>query len=201
MLKLSNEAGRAAWIQSTYITHDTEILAAEANQKYTEAGVELAKQAARFDGLNLPPELDRKMKLLKLGLTLPAPSDPAESEELSKLAAKLESIYGKGEYCRDAGKKESCLDVGTIGRIMANSRNPAELLDVWQGWRTISPPMRPDFARLVELTNKGAREPIRVADGWERSHRREARARCALTCCSEIRRDRPEKSKCISSTR
>ena len=41
---------------------------------------------------------------------------------------------------------------------MATSTNPAELLDVWKGWHTISPPMRKDFARFVELSNKGAVE-------------------------------------------
>jgi peptidyl-dipeptidase A len=41
---------------------------------------------------------------------------------------------------------------------MATSTNPAELLDAWRGWHTISPPMRKDFQRFVELSNKGARE-------------------------------------------
>ena len=41
---------------------------------------------------------------------------------------------------------------------MATSTNPAELLDVWKGWRTVSPPMRKDFTRFVELSNKGAVE-------------------------------------------
>ena len=41
---------------------------------------------------------------------------------------------------------------------MASSTDPAELLDVWKGWHTISPPMRKDFTRFVELSNKGAVE-------------------------------------------
>ncbi len=41
---------------------------------------------------------------------------------------------------------------------MATSTNPSDLLDAWRGWHTISPPMRRDFARFVELSNKGARE-------------------------------------------
>ena len=41
---------------------------------------------------------------------------------------------------------------------MAESRNYDELLDVWRGWHTISPPMRPKYTRLVELANQGARE-------------------------------------------
>ena len=41
---------------------------------------------------------------------------------------------------------------------MAKSRDPKELRDVWEGWHTISPPMRKDYPRFVELANKGARE-------------------------------------------
>ena len=57
-----------------------------------------------------------------------------------------------------AGERTTCLDIDEITKIMADSRDPSELLDVWAGWHTISPPMRKDFARFVELANKGARE-------------------------------------------
>ena len=50
------------------------------------------------------------------------------------------------------------MDIEAITRVMANSRNPDELLDAWRGWHNISPPMRKDFQRFVELSNKGARE-------------------------------------------
>ena len=41
---------------------------------------------------------------------------------------------------------------------MAKSRDPKELLDLWTGWHKISPPMRDKYARLVELSNQGAKE-------------------------------------------
>jgi peptidyl-dipeptidase A len=41
---------------------------------------------------------------------------------------------------------------------MRNSRDWDELLDAWIGWRTISPPMRKDYERLVALGDEGARE-------------------------------------------
>ena len=43
-------------------------------------------------------------------------------------------------------------------RILAESRDPQELLSAWQGWHSIAPPMRERYARLVELGNRGARE-------------------------------------------
>ena len=41
---------------------------------------------------------------------------------------------------------------------MAESRNEDELLDVWRGWHAIAPPMKPRYARFVELANQGARD-------------------------------------------
>jgi peptidyl-dipeptidase A len=150
------EASRAGWVQSTYITDDTEALAAKANERAINAGVEYAKKAARFDGLKLPAETARKLSILKNGLTLAAPSDPKESAEVTRIAAAMEGAYGKGKYCPQG--KEKCLDIQDITKIMAESRDAAELLDVWRGWHTISIPMRPQYRRFVELANKGARE-------------------------------------------
>jgi len=157
LLQLSNEASQAAWVQSTYITLDTEALAAKANERLISASVRLAKEAARYEKAALPEDLQRKLKLLKLAITLPAPSDPAEAAEMTKLAAGLESAYGKGKYC-PGGEEKKCLNIDEITRIMATSRDPKQLLDVWQGWHSIAPPMKKDFARVVEITNKGARE-------------------------------------------
>jgi peptidyl-dipeptidase A len=166
-LALGTEANHADWIHSNFITFDSEVLAAAADERAIAEGVRLAKGAVRFDGLKLPPDMARKMMLLKLGLTLAAPSDPALSAEVTRLGTSLEGTYGKGKWCPDnnitknsnknAGKKD-CLDVEDITRLMASGNNAAELLDAWRGWHSISPPMRGDFKRFVELSNQGARE-------------------------------------------
>ena len=51
-----------------------------------------------------------------------------------------------------------CMSLGDLSRTIASSRDPAELAELWLGWRRVSPPMRADFARFVELANEGARE-------------------------------------------
>ncbi len=100
------------------------------------------------------------MNVLKSGLVLAAPSNPAESAEVTRLGASLEGAYGKGKYCPEdpGGKSKPCMDIEAITRIFAESTDPNELLDAWRGWHTISRPMRKDFQRFVELSNKGARE-------------------------------------------
>ncbi len=156
LIAVSVEAGRASWVQSTYITEDTEILAAQANERMIHAAAELAKKAKKFDELQLPSDMTRKMKLLKLSLTLAAPSDPKESEELTRIVASMEGTYGKGKYCPEG--KGRCLSLEDLSRTLANSRDATELLDAWKGWHAIAPPMRNDFRRYVELANKGAKD-------------------------------------------
>jgi len=150
LLDLVNRAGRAQWVQATYITEDTDAIAAAANEAALAAGVELAKEATRFDGLALPPDVARQMKLLKLALVLPAPSDPAAQAEQSRLEVELKGMYGKGKY--------EGHPLNDLEKVMADSRDYDALLDAWRGWRTISPPMKPMYARTVELGNAGARE-------------------------------------------
>ncbi len=149
------KSSRASWIQSNFITHDTEGLAAEANKDLIAAQMRAAKGAARFAKLMLPDEMTRKLAKLRTAITLPAPDDPAKQTELSEIAASMESQYGKGKYCRPDG---TCLDINEISRIMVKSRDAAELADLWRGWHAISPPMKPQYARFVALANEGARE-------------------------------------------
>jgi peptidyl-dipeptidase A len=156
LLALNIDSGRADWIKDTYITDDTEAIDAKLDERTINAQVQYAKDATRFDGLSLDPPTARKLKLLKLSLTLATPKDPKESEELTRITAGLEGTYGKGKYCPSG--PASCKDIEQLTRIMAESRDPRQLLDAWTGWHAIARPMRQDFARYVELANKGAKE-------------------------------------------
>jgi peptidyl-dipeptidase A len=155
LLDLSTDSSRADWVRSTFITYDTELISSAADEKVIAEQVRLAKEATRFDALKLPPDMARKMMLLKLGMVLAAPADPARAKEMTQLSVTLEGDYGKGKWCP---QPDQCRDIEDITRIMANSTNAKELLDAWNGWHAISPPMRKDFARLAELANQGARE-------------------------------------------
>jgi peptidyl-dipeptidase A len=152
------DAQRASWIQSTYITHDTQIMSARENEKLINAGVELAKKAARYDRLDLPYDVRRKLEIIKLALTSPGPADPALTAEMTRIASELEAAYGAGKYCPPGKTGDACLDINEITNIMRTSRKPDELLAVWRGWHTVSPPMRDKYTRFVELMNQGAKE-------------------------------------------
>ena len=156
LLKLWIDSGRADWVRATHITEDTETLAAQANEKAISAAVAYAKKATRFDGLKLSDDVARKLTLLKLSLTLAAPADPKEAAEVTRIAASMEGVYGKGKY-KPEGASEP-LDLEALSKILAKSHDPKELADVWRGWHAIAPPIKKDFIRYVELANKGARE-------------------------------------------
>jgi peptidyl-dipeptidase A len=157
LLDLMIKAGRAQWVQETFITHDTEQLAADANQQVKAAVSELAAQSRRYDGMQLPEDVARKLKLIKLSVDIPAPQNPKESAELSRIDASLQSDYGKGKWCPD-GPAGKCLALNDLEHIMATSRDPVELEKAWAGWHAIAPPMKARYSRMVELANDGARE-------------------------------------------
>ncbi len=157
---LSVKWNQAAWVQATYITDDTEALSAEAQKNFAVAVQRLATQARRYERLNLPADVRRKFELLKLSLSAPPPADPQKAAELTRISVGLEADYGKGSYCRKSktnAAEQECLQITALSRIMAQSRDPEELRDIWNGWHQISPPMRDRYARFVELSNEGAR--------------------------------------------
>ena len=155
LAELEERAGRIAWVYQTYINEDTEKLAAAANEEFTTLSTQLATEARRYRDVKVDPEVRRKLDLLTRTLVLPAPRDSAKAGELSEIVAKLDGMYGKGEFCPEPG---TCWSLGDMERTLAQSRDPQEQLQAWQGWRTVSPPMKPLYARQVDLANQGARE-------------------------------------------
>jgi peptidyl-dipeptidase A len=158
MLRLGNEASEAGWVQNTYITPDTEAMAARANAAYMTAVTRFAKEAVRYDAVELPALERRQLTVLKNALTMAAPADEKEAQEFAQLVTEMEGTYGRGKYCSDGESGEACLDIEEITEILAKDRNATRLREVWDGWHSIAPPMKPSYVRFVELSNKGARE-------------------------------------------
>jgi peptidyl-dipeptidase A len=157
LLDLWIKDGRAQWVHETYITDDTEQMAADADQAVATVTAELAAQARPFDKLKLPEDVARKLMLLRLSVSIPTPRDPALAAELTKINVSLDGDYGKGKWCPD-GPSGKCLALGDIEPIIAHSRDPEELRRAWKGWHAIAPPMRQRYTRMVTLANQGARE-------------------------------------------
>jgi peptidyl-dipeptidase A len=156
LAELGQHNERVGWVLANFITDDTELLAARTAEAFTAAQVEIAGKAARYlDIVDLDAATRRKLDMLRNGIVLPAPSDPAKTAEQAELGARLNGMYGKGEYC---GADGDCKALGELEDVLGASRDPQELLEAWNGWRTVSPPMKDLYARQVELANEGAAE-------------------------------------------
>ena len=152
--QMSKEVSPVFWEQATNITDETNAAAAEAGARATTMAVSLANESKQFNDVDLPPDLARKMKRLQSGVTIPASSSEGAAEELSKITTGLEATYGTGTFTY----KGEELNLDQLSTIIETSRDPAELKAVWEGWRTVSPPMKDDYARMVEIANEGAQE-------------------------------------------
>jgi peptidyl-dipeptidase A len=167
----ANAALRRAWVRSssadwarqTDITEDTEFLAAELNADALATLSRLTRESLRFDAASASsPLVGRQLQLLRnpsvlaAGLPVVSPADPAGQAELAAISAKLDGLYGKATWCGADGK-QTCHDLLQLEDVMAASRDWDQLLDAWAGWHSTARPMRPLYARLVELANQGAR--------------------------------------------
>ena len=147
---------RAAWVNATYITDDTDALNAYFGTIGTEMGVRNAKAAARFNNVRgLDFDTRRKLDILKNGLVLAAPSTPGAAAELNDISTRLSSTYGKGRGTFH-GQPVTGND---LEEKMGTVRNPDELKEMWTSWHSnVGRPMRADYARMVAIANQGAKE-------------------------------------------
>jgi peptidyl-dipeptidase A len=155
--KMGINAGRAEWVAQNFITADTETITAQSNEQFLTVSGEMARKARSFNGLKLPEATARKLKLLQLTLML---SDAGDREAYARLAAGMTGAYGKAKYCpRQAdGSAGACMALGEMEKVLAESRDPARLKEIWLGWHAQSPSYKQKYAEYVAISNKGARE-------------------------------------------
>ncbi|MCC2604184.1 M2 family metallopeptidase [Planctobacterium marinum] len=153
--KLQLPAAQAAWAYQTYIIQDTAAVSAYLSEKLSSRASELAKESARFNHVEVDPDTRRQLDLVRNSLVLPPPGNAAESERLAQIGTDMEGMYGAGQYCPEEG---TCWGLTEMGSKMATERDEKLLLDIWQGWRQVSPPMKDLYIEQVDIANKGAKE-------------------------------------------
>ena len=157
LFDFSVNAARVYWVNSTYLTEDTDALAAKVGAEGTEKSVQYALEAARYaEVTGLDAETARKLDMLRNGIVLPAPTADGAATELNEIATRLNSQYGKGQGTLN-GEAISGSDIeAEMGNL---ERTPAELAEMWASWHTqVGAPMKDDYARMVAIGNEGARE-------------------------------------------
>lgn len=151
-------AERAAWTNATDITDEHAKAEAEASEAVLAYLSQAIKESRKFDGAPMDDATARQLMLLRLATANPAPDDAAKRAELATIVSDLQSMYGKGKYCRTVEGGEQCRDLGELSDVLAQGGSYDAMLDAWLGWRTVSPPMRAKYERFAELANEGARE-------------------------------------------
>lgn len=156
LFDFTTEAGRVQWINSTFITDDTDALAAKYGEIGTEKAVAYALEAAKYQSIpGLSAQTKRKLDILRGGLVLPAPTKEGAAAELSTIATKLNSTYGKGKGTLNG----NAINGSDIEAAMGTNRNPEELKEMWTSWHdNVGKPMGKDYARMVDIANEGAKE-------------------------------------------
>ncbi|WP_336986260.1 M2 family metallopeptidase [Altererythrobacter aquiaggeris] len=157
LFDFSVESSKTYWVNATYITVDTDALAAQIGAEGTEKSVNYALQAAEYAKISgLDAEVARKLDILRNGIVLPAPTTAGAATELNEIATKLGSQYGKGMGTLN-GKPINGSDIeAEMGNL---DRTPAELSEMWASWHTqVGAPMKDDYARMVAIANAGAEE-------------------------------------------
>jgi peptidyl-dipeptidase A len=152
MAALSQYAARASWVRATYITEDTMWLEAKAGAEFTDLATRAAIEAAKYDGVAVDAVTRRKLDILKRAVVAPAPQRPGAADEMATIASRLDSVYSTGKF-NYQGKPITLNDAEDL---LSSSRDPAQMQAVWEGWHSISPGMKTDYARLVALSNEGA---------------------------------------------
>ncbi len=154
-IELSKEVGAAYWVRNTYLTKDTAVLAAKAGERALEFESKVFNGARKYKGTDMDATTARAIELMLRGSSAPSPNDPALRAELSQILTDMEGAYGAGAYCDEEG---NCREIQELEAVLADSRDYDELLDVWTGWRTVSPAYRDDYQRFVELANQGSKD-------------------------------------------
>ncbi|MGH6706607.1 MAG: M2 family metallopeptidase [Sphingomicrobium sp.] len=153
----SVEASQVNWVNATYITEDTDAMAARINAIGTEKTVQYALDAAKFASLpGLDPDVKRKLDILRTGIVLPAPTTPGAAAELATIQTGIQSQYGKGRGTLN-GKPISGSDIeAEMGNV---KRTPKELAEMWTSWHdNVGAPMKSDYAKMIGISNAGAKE-------------------------------------------
>ncbi len=151
------EYARISWVNSTYITDDTDALAAKYGAEATEMSVRYANEAAKYAQVKgLDPEVARKLDILRNGIVMPAPVRDGAATELNEIATSLNSQYGKGKGTLN-GKEISGSDIeAEMGNL---DRTPAELAEMWTSWHdNVGAPMRDDYLRMIAIANDGSKD-------------------------------------------
>ena len=158
---LSKYVSSAQWLQATYITDDSQLIASKAGEQALEFSYTRGQAAKPFYVLkDLTPDTARALQLIRISSVSPAKAE--DRAALSTVLSDMEANYGKGQWChKTAAGNDECLSLTEIEKIIGNpgfTTSPAQLAEAWAGWHATARPIRDDYQKFVGLYNAAAKE-------------------------------------------
>ena len=158
---LNKYVASAQWLQATYITDDSQMIASRAGEQALEFGYTKGQAAKPFYVLkDLSPVTARSLQLIRIGAV--SPSKAEDRTALATVLSDMEANYGKGQWCRkSATGNDECLSLPAVEKIVNNvslTNSPAQIAEAWAGWHATAKPIRDEYQKFVGLYNGGAKE-------------------------------------------
>ncbi len=166
---LGKYVASAQWLQATYITDDSQMIASRAGEQALEFSYNEGQAAKPFYVLkDLSPVTARSLQLIRISSV--SPSKAEDRTALAAVLSDMEANYGKGQWCRkSAAGNDECLSLPEVEKIVNNvelKNSPAQIAEAWAGWHATAKPIRDDYQTFVGLYN-GAAEESGYADAGE----------------------------------
>lgn len=147
----------AKWIHHTYLTRDTQMVAARANEDWLAYLTRKLDESKRFNDVPMDKDTARSMLLLKLLTNSPAPHDAEQRRELIRALAQMSTDFKTSRWCPTPGGE--CLSLDQAEKIIRDpQRSPEQRAAVWAGWHDTTKPLKANYQTFVTLANQGARE-------------------------------------------
>ncbi|WP_022976165.1 M2 family metallopeptidase [Nevskia ramosa] len=158
---LGKYVASAQWLQSTYITDDSQMIASRAGEQALEFSYNEGQAAKPFYVLkDLSPVTERSLQLIRISSV--SPSKAEDRTALAAVLSDMEANYGKGQWCRkSAAGNDECLSLPEVEKIVNNvelKNSPAQIAEAWAGWHATAKPIRDDYQNFVGLYNGAAKE-------------------------------------------
>ncbi|KAE9555633.1 hypothetical protein FO519_001104 [Halicephalobus sp. NKZ332] len=155
--KILKEVASAGWNYFTAAGSETKRYLDEAEDGLRKFLHATSTQARQFDLNSVTDEtVRRQIELISIeGVNA---LENKEFKEYNKILFDIHKIYADTTLCETPGQKAPCIHkYSDFPSIVAGSRNPEKLLNLWKSWRgAAGRNLTENFERLIELNNKAA---------------------------------------------
>ncbi|XP_012938432.2 angiotensin-converting enzyme [Aplysia californica] len=154
LMHWKHQLATTQWDYVTNMTRHNERKVSAVSERYQAWRATRRKEARKFHTDYLPDYLARQLKIFSLSATS---EDAKVARRTAELQSEMTTSYASSSVCLI---NRSCLSLDSgLADLMARSRDPLVLQEVWLAWRdVVGPAVKDDYTEFVSLLNAGARE-------------------------------------------